>query len=103
MVNSARVHRSTATDVGQRLSVPVLGSLQVRRREHVLTTKELGGPRQSQILEILLLSPGVPVSKHHLLELVWGDTTRPVRWEPWKAASVSCAATSSPAGPPQGR
>jgi DNA-binding SARP family transcriptional activator len=74
MVSSARVHESAATGVGQRLSVRVLGSLEVRRGEHVLTAKELGGPRQRQILEILLLSPGVPVSKHRLLELVWGDT-----------------------------
>jgi DNA-binding SARP family transcriptional activator len=39
----------------------------------VLTAKELGGPRQRQILEILLLVPGIPVSKHRLLELVWGE------------------------------
>ncbi len=74
MVSSARVHRSKATGDGQQLSVRVLGSLQVRRGEHVLTAKELGGPRQRQVLEILLLTPGVPVSKHRLLELVWGDT-----------------------------
>lgn len=55
------------------LSVRVLGSLEVRRGEHVLTAKELGGPRQRQVLEILLLAPGVPVSKHRLLDLVWGE------------------------------
>ncbi|WP_438612854.1 AfsR/SARP family transcriptional regulator [Kocuria arenosa] len=55
----------------------VLGSLEVRRGEDVLTAKELGGPRQRQVLEILLLSPGVPVSKHRLLELVWGEAAPP--------------------------
>jgi DNA-binding SARP family transcriptional activator len=47
--------------------------LEVRRGEHVLTAKKLGGPRQRRVLEILLLAPGVPVSKHRLLDLVWGE------------------------------
>jgi DNA-binding SARP family transcriptional activator len=55
------------------LSVRVLGPLVVARGEHVLTDKELGGPRQRQILEILLLQPGIPVSKQRLVDLVWGE------------------------------
>lgn len=77
MVSSACVHRSEDTGAGQRLSVRVLGSLQVRRGEHLLTAKELGGPRQRQVLEILLLASGTPVSKHRLLDLVWGDAAPP--------------------------
>lgn len=73
MVSSARASRLEAGGAGQRLSVRVLGSLQVRRGERVLTAKELGGPRQRQILEILLLAQGTAVSKHRLVELVWGE------------------------------
>jgi DNA-binding SARP family transcriptional activator len=73
MVSSARANRSEFNGAGQRLSVRVVGSLQVRRGERVLTAKELGGPRQRQILEILLLARGIPVSKHRLVELVWGE------------------------------
>lgn len=74
MFGDACASRSSGTGADQRLSVRVLGSLEVRRGEHVLTAKELGGPRQRQVLEILLLSPGAPVSKHRLLELLWGDS-----------------------------
>ncbi|MEX5299621.1 BTAD domain-containing putative transcriptional regulator [Kocuria sp. CPCC 205292] len=56
-----------------RLSVRVLGPLEVRRGDRVLTARELGGPKQRQILEILLLQLGTPVSKGRLVELLWGD------------------------------
>ncbi|WP_396361371.1 AfsR/SARP family transcriptional regulator [Kocuria rhizosphaericola] len=58
---------------GVRLSVRVLGPLEVRRGERTLTARELGGPKQRQILEILLLQLGTPVSKDRLIELLWGD------------------------------
>jgi DNA-binding SARP family transcriptional activator len=56
-----------------RLSVRVLGPLEVRRGDRTLTAQELGGPKQRQILEILLLQLGTPVSKDRLVELLWGD------------------------------
>jgi DNA-binding SARP family transcriptional activator len=62
---------------GLHLSVQVLGSLVVRRGEHELTAKELGGPRQRQLLEILLLALGTPVSKHRLVDLLWGEHAPP--------------------------
>ncbi|WP_344123804.1 AfsR/SARP family transcriptional regulator [Kocuria aegyptia] len=37
-----------------------------------MTSKELGGPRQRRILEILLLQLGTPVSKQRLVDLLWG-------------------------------
>ncbi|WP_298584701.1 BTAD domain-containing putative transcriptional regulator [uncultured Kocuria sp.] len=58
---------------GVRLTVRVLGPLEVRRGDRVLTAQELGGPKQRQILEILLLQLGTPVSKDRLVELLWGD------------------------------
>ncbi len=73
MMSSARANRPEVTGAGQRLSVQVVGSLQVRRGERVLTAKELGGPRQRQLLESLLRARGIPVSKHRLVELVWGE------------------------------
>jgi DNA-binding SARP family transcriptional activator len=51
----------------------VLGPLEVHRGERTLTAKELGGPKQRQILEILLLQLGTPVSKDRLVELLWGN------------------------------
>jgi DNA-binding SARP family transcriptional activator len=54
------------------LSVQVIGPLVVRRGSRTLTSKELGGPRQRRILEILLLQLGAPVSKNRLVDLLWG-------------------------------
>lgn len=65
--------RSTVGASRARLSVQVMGPLVVRRGNRVLTPKELGGPRQRQILEILLLQLGTPVPKHRLVDLLWGD------------------------------
>lgn len=58
---------------GARLRVRVLGPLEVHRGDRTVTSKELGGPKQRQILEILLLRLGTPVSKDRLIELLWGD------------------------------
>ncbi|WP_368831892.1 AfsR/SARP family transcriptional regulator [Kocuria arenosa] len=55
------------------MSAKVIGPLEVRRGDRTLTAKELGGPKQRQILEILLLHLGTPVSKDRLVELLWGD------------------------------
>ncbi|MFF0990098.1 AfsR/SARP family transcriptional regulator [Kocuria nitroreducens] len=64
--------RSAAGATGARLSVQVIGPFMVRRGSRTLTSKELGGPRQRRILEILLLQLGTPVSKQRLVDLLWG-------------------------------
>lgn len=53
------------------LSVQIIGSLRVRRGETDLDARQLGGPKPRQILEILLLQLGRPVSKDRLIELLW--------------------------------
>lgn len=64
--------RTAASATEARLSVQVIGPFVVRRGSRTLTAKELGGPRQRRILEILLLQLGTPVSKQRLVDLLWG-------------------------------
>lgn len=53
------------------LTVQLIGSLRIRRGDTVLNARNLGGPKPRQILEILLLSLGTPVSKDRLIEVLW--------------------------------
>ncbi|MHA7276355.1 AfsR/SARP family transcriptional regulator [Arthrobacter sp. Hz1] len=53
------------------LSVQIIGSLIVRRGDTVLNARQLGGPKPRQILELLLLELGHPVSKDRLIERLW--------------------------------
>ena len=55
----------------ERLTVRVLGPLHVQRGTVTLDATQLGGPKPRQILEILLLRVGTPVSKERLVELIW--------------------------------
>ncbi|WP_306233777.1 AfsR/SARP family transcriptional regulator [Agrococcus beijingensis] len=59
-------------DEPARLSVSMIGPLVVRR-DGIALGAHLGGPKPRQILEILLLRRGAPVSKDVLIELLWGD------------------------------
>lgn len=54
-----------------RLEVKLIGPLRIRRGGVTLGPRELGGPKPRQILEILLLSLGSPVSKDRLIEILW--------------------------------
>ncbi|TFD22574.1 BTAD domain-containing putative transcriptional regulator [Cryobacterium sp. TMS1-13-1] len=54
------------------LNVQLFGNLTIRRGSIVLHAHQLGGPKPRQILEILLVHVGLPVSKDHLIELLWG-------------------------------
>ncbi|WP_341360023.1 BTAD domain-containing putative transcriptional regulator [Georgenia sp. M64] len=54
-----------------RLSVRVLGNLSVRRGTTTLDAAGLGGPKPRQILEILVLNLGSPVSKDQLVDTIW--------------------------------
>jgi DNA-binding SARP family transcriptional activator len=56
------------------ITVTMIGALTIRRGDTVLRAHELGGPKPRQILEILLLNFGRPVSKDRLIDLLWGDT-----------------------------
>lgn len=53
------------------LSVNIIGSLRIVRGDTVLDANTVGGPKPRQILEILLLHLGTPVSKDRLIELLW--------------------------------
>ncbi|XAS66616.1 BTAD domain-containing putative transcriptional regulator [Micrococcaceae bacterium Sec5.7] len=55
-----------------RLSISIFGPLQVRGGGVVIGSHDLGGPKPRQVLEILLLKLGTPVSKNHLIEVLWG-------------------------------
>ena len=55
----------------QRLKITMLGALEVLRDGKVLQAHQLGGPKARQILEILLLHLGTPVSKKLLIDLLW--------------------------------
>ncbi|MFC5931925.1 response regulator receiver protein [Cryobacterium melibiosiphilum] len=49
----------------------IIGSLVIQRGHSVLRAHELGGPKPRQILEILLINVGHPVSKDCLIDLLW--------------------------------
>lgn len=55
-----------------RIAVQMFGPLRVRCGSTVLDGQRLGGSKPRQILEILSLSLGNPVSKDALIELLWG-------------------------------
>lgn len=63
-----------SVDDPARLSVTIIGPLTVRRGATSLDAHQLGGPKARQILEILLLRRGSPVSKDLLIDLLWGDS-----------------------------
>ncbi|WP_051427675.1 BTAD domain-containing putative transcriptional regulator [Arthrobacter sp. H20] len=55
------------------LSVQIIGKLRIRRGETILEAQDFGGPKPRQILEILLLTLGTPVSKDRLIEQLWAS------------------------------
>jgi SARP family transcriptional regulator, regulator of embCAB operon len=57
----------------ERLVVRIIGNLTITRGNDVLGADRLGGPKPRQILEILLLRFGRPVSKETLIGLLWGS------------------------------
>jgi DNA-binding SARP family transcriptional activator len=57
----------------ERLTVQLIGNLRICRGEDVFEADQLGGPKPRQILEILFLHLGRPVSKEMLIHLLWGD------------------------------
>lgn len=67
----------TSGAVPDRLSVRIIGSLRIQRGATTLDAWRLGGCKPRQILEILLLNVGTPVSKDRLIELLWGGCPPP--------------------------
>lgn len=63
--------RNDAAHMQHHLSITILGTLQVRRGTEVLEAHQLGGPKARQILEILLMHLGTPVSKGMIIDLLW--------------------------------
>ena len=60
-----------------RLDAKIFGPLRIRRGEAVLGHGDLGGPKPRQILELLLLNLGAPVSRHRLIDLLWAGKAPP--------------------------
>nr|WP_255411800.1 BTAD domain-containing putative transcriptional regulator [Cryobacterium sp. Y11] len=56
------------------MSVKIIGALTIHRGNTVLHAQDLGGSKPRQILEILLLNFGRPVSKSSLIDLLWRDS-----------------------------
>jgi len=54
-----------------RLEAKIIGPLRIRRGDTTLGYGELGGPKPRQILELLLLNLGAPVSKARLIDILW--------------------------------
>ncbi|WP_262103444.1 BTAD domain-containing putative transcriptional regulator [Arthrobacter sp. Marseille-P9274] len=53
------------------ISVRMIGNLEVRRGDAVMTSATLGSPKVRQVFGILLLRLGARVSKSELIELLW--------------------------------
>ncbi|MHA7180125.1 BTAD domain-containing putative transcriptional regulator [Arthrobacter sp. MDB2-24] len=53
------------------LQISVLGPLSIRLGDTTLSANDLGGPKPRQVLEILLLSFGLAVSKTRIIDLLW--------------------------------
>jgi DNA-binding SARP family transcriptional activator len=53
------------------LEIRLFGAMSVVTPAGTLTGSELGGVKPRQILEILAISPGIPVPKHQLADLIW--------------------------------
>ena len=55
------------------IRIQLFGSITVQRTDATLRANELGGTKPRQILAMLALNLGVPVSKDRLIELLWGE------------------------------
>lgn len=55
------------------VAVRLFGTFELRRRGVALSAADIGGRKPRQILEILLLNLGTPVSKDQIIETLWGS------------------------------
>lgn len=65
------VHPTASTQEPLHLTINLIGPLRIQRGGTLLDARKLGGPKPRQILEILLLQLGNPVSKDRLIDLLW--------------------------------
>lgn len=56
------------------LDITLFGNTTVRTATDELVGSQLGGIKQRQILELLALADGAPVTKNRLAQLLWGNT-----------------------------
>ncbi|WP_307094118.1 BTAD domain-containing putative transcriptional regulator [Arthrobacter sp. V1I9] len=64
-------HAVDAPPQAPALQISVFGPLTIRRGDIELSANDLGGPKPRQVLEILLMNFGAPVSKARLMDLLW--------------------------------
>lgn len=88
METTSNTSEVVSVAVPEHLSVRIIGSLRVQRGTTILDAWHLGGCKPRQILEILLLQLGTPVSKDRLIELLWGGCP-PVEARPSLESYVS--------------
>jgi len=62
---------------GPALSATLCGSLNISAGGVSLGARQLGGAKPRHILVALLLQPGQPVAKRHLITLLWGQDAPP--------------------------
>src|SRR3954452_7806874 len=55
------------------ISIRLFGRLSVEHGEQVLGPRDFGGVKPKQLLELLLLGHGLPVSKDRLADGLWGE------------------------------
>ena len=53
------------------MEIRLFGAMSVETPAGTLSASELGGVKPRQILEILAISPGIPVPKHQMADLIW--------------------------------
>jgi DNA-binding SARP family transcriptional activator len=57
----------------RRVRIRLFGTIEVESPRGRLGARDFGGPKPKQLLEILLLARGHPVSKDRLADLIWGE------------------------------
>jgi len=55
------------------LNIRLFGAIELRVGSKRLGARDFGGVKPKQVLEILLLARGRPVSKHRLADMLWGE------------------------------
>ena len=69
---AAEPTRRAASGTAAPLVATLCGDFTVRAGQSVLVSRQMGGAKPRHLLIALLRSPGQPVDKHRLVELLWG-------------------------------
>ena len=84
------------------IDVQLLGATEVRTADALLTGRDFGGAKPRQLLELLSLNVGVPLSKDRLADLLW-DGCPPVSFLTTLEGYVSLLRRRIEPGVPAGR